>query len=253
MLSENKKAQMMIWAIVALVIFAGLIIFFFLKVKPSTNLPSTSDPKLFIQKCARSAALETIEKMLPQGGFVDPTNYKLWHSIKVDYLCQNLGSYFPCINQHPMLLSEENAEIKNNILPEIQNCFQTLKDESAKLGEKVILGEMNLSVAMAPRRVYISITRDTTIAKNEEASRVSNYDVEIESPLYDLSTVAQEIANQNARYCYFEYVGYQILYPEFKITVDTLSDSTRIYTIEDIESGKKMNIAIKGCAMPAGI
>jgi hypothetical protein len=35
--------------------------------------------------------------------------------------------------------------------------------------------------------------------------------------------------------------------------VFTLSDSTKIYTIKDKETGKEFNIATRGCAIPAGI
>jgi hypothetical protein len=44
-----------------------------------------------------------------------------------------------------------------------------------------------------------------------------------------------------------------ILYPRFDIRKVAMSDSTKIYTIEDKYSEKEMNIAIRSCVIPPGI
>ena len=62
-----------------------------------------------------------------------------------------------------------------------------------------------------------------------------------------------EISNQEAKYCYFEYVGYMLLYPKMDIEKFAMSDSTKIYTLKDKKSDKEMNIAIRSCAIPPGI
>ncbi|HLC52957.1 MAG TPA: hypothetical protein VJK03_00280, partial [Candidatus Nanoarchaeia archaeon] len=65
--------------------------------------------------------------------------------------------------------------------------------------------------------------------------------------------VAIEISSQEAKYCYFEYVGYMILHPEFDIQKTALSDSTKIYTIKDIRTEEVMRIATRSCAIPPGV
>jgi len=244
---------MIIWVIVAIAIVVTIVILFFFKIKPSFLPQQISSPEAFIQKCAGYNVLEAVDKMMPQGGFVNPENYKVYQNTKIEYLCQNLGNYLSCINQHPALLNEEKEEIKNYISPKIEKCFNDLRDELGKKGENIVYGKMNLDVFLAPRRIIVEIERETTISKSGEINRFNNYKTEIESPLYELANVANEIASNEAKYCYFEYVGYMILYPEFDIRKFTMSDSTKIYTIEDKESGKKFNTAIRGCAIPAGI
>jgi hypothetical protein len=250
---RNKRGQMVIWAIIAVAIVAIIIFVFFLRVKSQSNISSTTNPQLFIEKCTRDAVLEAVEKMMPQGGFIEPKNYVIYKNGEIAYLCQNIGNYYPCINQHPSLFSEEKLEIKNYILPRIESCFSQLKSEAAKRNEEVKLGDMELRVEMAPRRILVNIDRETIITRNEESSKFDSYGIEIESPLYDLSNVANDIATSQANFCYFEYAGYEILYPRFMIEVFTLSDSTKIYTIKDKETGEKFNTAIRGCAIPAGI
>ena len=92
-----------------------------------------------------------------------------------------------------------------------------------------------------------------TIRERGNTQIIDGFDVQIISPLYDLVNVAVEIANQEAKYCYFEYVGYQVLYPNFDIRKFAFSEGTKIYTIKDKYSDKEMNIAIRSCAIPPGI
>ena len=61
------------------------------------------------------------------------------------------------------------------------------------------------------------------------------------------------IANDERKYCYFEQIKYMIEDdPSIDIRKFVMSDSTEIYTIMDRETGKKFNMAIRGCVLPAG-
>ena len=92
-----------------------------------------------------------------------------------------------------------------------------------------------------------------TIKNNEETRDFEKFDFQFSSPIFNLANIAIEIADQEAKYCYFEYVGYSIIYPRYQISLFTMSDSTRIYTIKDTKTKKEMNIAIRGCALPQGL
>ena len=152
-----------------------------------------------------------------------------------------------------MLLNDMKLEIKNYIEPRVDSCFVELKSELEKRRSEVTLNNMDIEVALGSERVYVDIDREMIISKLGEANRFDNFDAEVQSPSYDLGSIAMEIASQEAQYCYFEYVGYMILYPDFKITKTPMSDSTIIYSILHKKSGKEMNIAIRGCAIPPGL
>jgi hypothetical protein len=248
----NKKGQMVIFVIIALGIVVGFLIYLALKLNTAGISPTFESPQQFIQKCVRDATLEAVNKMLPQGGFVNVTNYQKWDNINVEYLCQNLGNYRPCISQHPSFINDEKTEIEKYIKPRVENCFSELKAAREKQKETFDYGPMNLSVDLAHDKILVNIGRDTRINVRGESMRIDNYDVIIDSPLYDIVSVANEIAANQAKYCYFEYSGYMTLYPRWIIMVDSMSDSTKIYTIEDKKTGDKMNIAIRSCAIPAG-
>ena len=82
---------------------------------------------------------------------------------------------------------------------------------------------------------------------------ISEIATNVRSPLQDIGLVVNEIVSQEAQYCYFEYVGYMILYPDWDIRVTTRSDATKIYTVTHIPTDITMQFAVRGCAFPAGI
>ena len=252
---KNKRGQMTIWIIVAIAILVFIILLFIFQRK--LNVPVIEkveeDPKGFISNCVKKYVQESIDIMLPQGGFIKPEHTKMYNGLNVSYLCYNAGNYNPCINEHPLLINEIKEEMKNYIIPRVGQCFEDYKIEIEKREGQVSLGAMNLDIELAPDRIFVSIDKDVNLRIKEQSYNYNEFDIVIINPIYDLSRLAMEIASQEAKYCYFEYAGYMILYPEFKIKRDVLSDSTEIYTLQDKKSRKEMNIAVRSCAIPPGL
>ena len=252
----SKKGQMAIWIIVALAIVVVIILFFLLREKAVPEIKGAIDenPRGFIDACVKKHVNDVVDLILPKGGFVNPEHVKMYNNINVSYLCYNRGNYNPCINEHPLFLNEMIEEIDNYITPEIDECFNEYKLEMEKRNTNVNLDpEMNLEVKFGRNRIYVDIDKRVMITINDQTKEFNEFNIEIISPLYDLGRIAMEIASQEAKYCYFEYVGYMILYPEFKIKLDQRPDYTKIYTIIDKKSEKEMNIAVRSCAIPPGI
>jgi hypothetical protein len=249
----DNKGQVTIYIIIAILIISAIVLIFFVLFQPPQIQIHESNPVPFIESCARKATEDALEIMLPQGGFIEPGNYKIYQNTKIEYLCDNTGNYLPCVNQHPVFIQTLESEIHNYIQPIIQQCFIDLRNNLQDRNNQVELGRLNINVDLGPERAKLNIQRQLTISKGQVTQTFSNFKTEILTPIYDLASVANEIASQEAKYCYFEYVGYMVLYPKFDIKAFTMSDSTAIYTIEDKPSRKIMNIAIRSCAIPPGI
>ena len=253
---KNKRGQIAIWVIVALALVVVIILFFLLResVIPDIGGGVSDDPRGFIDSCVKKHVNDVVDIMLPKGGFIEPEHAKMYNNINISYLCYNRGNYLPCVNEHPLFLNEMTAEIKDYITPKVDECFNDYKSEMEKRNVGIDLDDdMNLKVSLGRDRIFVEIEREIIINENQDTKEIDDFDIEIISPLYDIGRVAMEIASQEAKYCYFEYVGYMILYPEFKIKLDQRADYSKIYTIEDKESGKVMNIAIRSCAIPPGL
>lgn len=257
-MAEKVRAQIAIWVVVAVVLVASIILFFLIQKQIIVTTPggseATFDVESYIKTCSSGFVNEVVDKMLPQGGFVSPKNTVKFNDINIEYTCKNSGFYKPCIQQHPMLITEMENEIKNTIFSEVDKCFLEMESSFKKRGSQVSLDrDMNLNVDLQQDKIILNIQRKIKIERNDETRRGEFYNVEIPSPAYNLAKIAAEISDQESRYCYFEFVGFGILYPRYEVKKFQMSEPTKIYTIKDLRSGKEMNIAIRSCAIPAGI
>lgn len=252
------RGQVAIWVVLGVVLVAAIAIF--LTFERRVDFFGTGDSNLvfdmqsFLDGCTSEYVDSALGIMLPQGGFVEPTNYVFFDNTRIEYLCENRGFFEPCIQQHPMLLNEMKEEIKEYIQPRLTECLEQMRTEFSRRGGEIeFVGPMEIDVDLAPDRALIEIARETVITKLNETRRFEKLNVQLMSPAHNLAGVALEIAAQEATYCNFEYVGYMMLYPRYKITKYASSIHTKVYSIEDRKSGITMNVAIRGCAITSGI
>ena len=249
----NKKGQTAIWVIAAVAFVAVMFFLFIFNRAPTTTTTQLGNIlAVSIDECVRQLGIQAINIMLPQGGFISPIDYKEYTTINVSYLCKSSSNYIPCVNQHPLLLNEESKQIENYTQQPIETCFSNAQKELEDQGYNVSMGKMQLNVSFSSNEAHFVINRNINISKGKEAQIFNEFEITLNTPLYDLSNVAMEIANEQVKTCSFGYVQYMALHPRFDIQVFTFSDSTRIYTITDKQTSKVMNIAIKGCVIPPG-
>jgi hypothetical protein len=210
------------------------------------------DPQGFIDNCIRGELRDAIDVMLPRGGFISPKDHVIYNDFQVVYLCKNINYYEPCITQHPIYITEIEQELETNIKDKIEQCFVLFESELEKRNYEYGGGEVEIGVTLRPGAVETTIYRDFSFSKQGVTRTFKEFVVAINSPLYDLAHVANEIASQEAKFCYFEYVGFNLLYPDISIRKDALGDSTKVYTLTHKKTGAEMNIAIRGCVIPAG-
>jgi len=128
----NKKSQLTLYIIIALVIIAFIILFFTLRNRAKPGEINVINAEEYIDKCMRDSAEEAVEIMLPQGGYLSPSNYKLYNNTKVAYLCKMDYYYAPCINLEPMYIEHLESEIKNYSQSKVDRCFVNLESQMGK-------------------------------------------------------------------------------------------------------------------------
>ncbi len=250
---KTKRGQVTLFIIMALILI-GIIssYFFFRKItKPSLIESAEENPEAYMQLCVEDELKDIINLITLQGGFYDPKDYVLVDdNEKATYLCKNTMNFKPCINQHPMLISEVENEIKEQATPIINKCFSELKKDFEEKGMGVELGnDMSVQVKLSPGLVLIETKKDLRISKKEGTFNYNQMNIRIKDSIYDLISIAAKIAHNEAKFCYFEFLGYMLMNPEYEIRFRELSDSTKIYTITDTRNNEKMHIAIRGCAL----
>ncbi len=249
----SNRGQISLFVIIGILIVAAVVAFFVLSGNEiETGFGEEFDPNSFMTKCMRDSARDKIEIMIPQGGFINPVDFKTYNDVNAVYICKNINFYEPCVMQYPRYITSVTEELEKEMNEEIGGCFLTLEDELEKRKYDVQGGDFEIEVILKPEVVEIVVWRDMQLDKNGIVEDINSFSTAIKNPLYDLAWVANEITRQEAKYCYFEYVGFMLLYNDFDIKKYAMSDSTKIYTIIHKDSGETMNIAIRGCAIPPG-
>ena len=251
----NKRGQITVFIIIGVVIIAGVVFFFLIanRQTPGISKPDITNPGPYIEVCAKNAAVEAIDTMLPQGGYISPSHYRLYDNDKIQYLCYTNLFYRKCVNQEPLYIKHLEDEITKNITSKVENCFSEIKNGLEQEGYNIELGNMNLVTQLGTGYVRINIDRKFVMSKQGETRKIDSFKSVFNSPLYKLGIVGQEIANEEAKFCYFEYVGFMLLYSDFYITkknIDAGINASKIYSIEDKYTKKKLNIAVRSCAVP---
>ncbi len=246
---RNKRGQVALFVIIALVI-AGIVLVFFAFLRgPGFAKAVEFSPRQYMETCVKSAVNEVTGKMIPQAGLLEPKNYVMYNYSKAPFMCEEAGYFKPCVNQHPMLLNEIKTEIYDYIKPRIENCFSAMKKEAEGKNWGVEYGPMNFSVALAPGSVIVIINRETILSGREGTQTVKEYNIAVDNRIYDLANVVLDITSAEAKRCSFSAVNYMMTYPKFNIQNTVLDDSTKIYFVKDRLSGGRMMFAIRGCAM----
>jgi len=256
---KGVRAQTTIFIIIAIVIVAVIALVVALINRGTLDAffqkPAMPIPSEFIEKCAKDATAEAINLSIYQGGYTNPTNYRLYNHKKFAYLCYNYNYYLPCINQEPAYFSHLEKEIEGYITPKLNECFSKMKKNYEDAGYSTNMDDdsnMKVEVTLKPQKVEIKVERKLEIMRNNETLNFEKMDTDLNSPLYELGRTAIEIISQEAVYCNFETVGYGLFYPEIKVVKSILSDGVKVYTVKDKKTGKELNMAIRGCVIPAG-
>jgi len=258
--SMKKGGQVTIFIIIGIVIISAIALFLFFRTGISLDIGKGREinPTSFLDSCIEDKVKEAVEIISLQGGYISNPLHKTFkfedekEFRDISYLCYTQNYYVPCVNQEPMLIQHLEDEIKSYISDEVNLCFDRLTSSLKKQNYDVDETYRGFEVELMPKKVIINIDAELTLTKSGETSKEENFKIIIPSRFYDLAIVVQEIISQEARFCNFEYIGFMLLYPEFKIDKFRTSDSTIIYTIGHEDSEEKFRFAVRTCVIPPG-
>jgi hypothetical protein len=249
----NKKGQVTIFIILALILVVIIAMLFLIFKSPAGEIVDEENPQTFIEKCTKDAVKEAVEILMPQGGYLEPLNYKLYENKKLAYLCYTEKYYRTCSNQVPMLIEHIEQEIINYARPRISSCFQVLESKlEGRYDITTSIDELNINVNLQPKQIVIDIEKEFKMVRGDKVRNFNNFKIITMSPLYELSKLALKILSRESRTCNFDYVDYVMLYPENDIRKFVTGDGTRIYTLKEKVSGEEFIFAIRNCVMPPG-
>jgi len=248
---ENKRGQVAIFVIVAVIIIALVLLFYFV-IRPNVSyLRATEDPKKYIESCIKEDAKNALELLEKQGGSLEPENYILYDDNRVDYLCYINAYYKPCLNQKPFLKKSIEDELEKYLKPKLQQCIDAYKLQLEKKGYFVKAGKLDITLEIIPTGVSFEINQPLTIVK-EASTAYEKFSYEIDSSIYDLIMLSSSIINWEARYGDSSNQAYMLYYPNFKVEKYKQGDGSTVYVVTDRLINEKFVFASRSMVWPAG-
>jgi hypothetical protein len=254
----NKRSQVTIFIILALIIVVSIALIFVLLNNKQKIISPQENPQEFISNCVKNK-LSDFEKIILEGnGYLNITdNYILYSGNKpqekVPYLCKTSLFYAPCINQEPMFIEFVRKEFENQAKKDTAACFNDLNQVLKKSGYQVSEGNQDIEISFQTKSILETINKKLTIKRAEETKTIELFKAEVQSTLPELINTARIIVNYESAFCEFNSVSWMNTHRDISIKKFVAGDGSKIYTLADKISGKKLNFAVKTCIMPAGI
>jgi len=249
----KKRGQVTIFIIIAIIIVVagGLIFAFYPKILAGLGL-GVQNPQSFIQNCLEKDIKDNVKILSIQGGSVNPQNYILYNDEKIEYLCYTNEYYIPCVMQKPMLRSNIESEIQNEIKEKVLECFNSLEESYRKRGFEVALRRGETTTELLPEEIRVSFNTSLVLRKGEDSDKYDLFRVVLNNNLYELVGVAESILEWETTYGDSETTIYMNYYPNIKVEKKKQSDGTTIYILSDRNTKNKFQFASRSIAWPPG-
>ena len=253
---SQKRSQVTMFIIIGLLIVMIILLFFMLRKEIKPDTPSgvvATDPDSFLDLCLEKEFEESLRVIGIQGGYVENKLSIFYDGANVSYLCYSQNSYERCVNQEPLLIRHLKQEIHDDLIDDVENCFDELQESLESRDFTVSMRDMEFEVEFVRGRVILDITNQVEYSKGDEAYEIDEFRVIMPSRFFDLAVVVQEILSQESWYCNFDQNGFMLLYPNYDIEMFRTGDSSIIYTVKEKNTEEVFRFAIRGCVIPPGL
>lgn len=246
----NKRGQVAIFVIIALVI-VGIILVVFLYPNISLQISEPFTPENYLRSCIEPELRPALEKISSQGGYMNPEGFFVVDNVKVKYLCYTSEFYKTCQVQQPLIKKHVEDELYSSIKLRLDGCFSQLKQEYERQGYSVSVGESNSKIEIVPNKIKINIDAPITVTK-ESSQTYKGFEFSIDSQMYDLLSITSSIVDFESTYGDSETTLYMQYYPNLRIDKTKLSDGTKIYIVSDVVTKESFRFASRSLSWPPG-
>ena len=163
----NNRGQMTIIILFGIAIVLAIAIYFSVKFDLIGSKDVGENPEKFLSECIENKVRETITTLGLQGGEMEPKFYRDFQfedsaPQKIAYLCYTSRYYTPCVNQKPMLISDLEIELKKEIAPEVENCFNEIVDSLSEKRE-VSSNYFGFDLALEPGKIVVNLNAEINL------------------------------------------------------------------------------------------
>ena len=223
----NKRGQITIFIIIAILIIAGIVLFFAFKqniIKKEISPQEVVPIKNFVQECVEERAEITIKIISEGGGYYFPPKFST--NSGVTYYLKDEKNYMP---------SKEKIEdeISENLEKNVLGCAGNFSDFPDYIIER---GNLSIKTAILNNKIDLDVNYPLTIKKENSSAIINNFDIVVPARLSIIYDSVQQIVNSSSENLCLSCI--LIISLENDLLIDTFDyeNNTIIFTILDNKS-----------------
>jgi len=254
-MKEQKRGQVAIFVIIAIVLVVSIALVFVLIQKPFGLFQGQiDDPRQYIEDCLKEDLEDSIKQVSMHGGYVVPQDFILFNNTKVSYLCYTDEDEALCINNEPMLGARIKLEIKKDISDKVERCFEGLGDRLQDYEDEAT----DLSIDIESDKVVARIKKRIRYTDKGNQMSVETFNIPVESPMFDFVRLTLDVINQEVdcdclkETCNADVLKMALMNRDFEVNRFVTGRNEEIYTIREVETGKNFRFAIRNCVRSIG-
>lgn len=210
----EKKGQITVFVIIGIVIVALIVLLYSFRSQipvpfAQANLQDEmQSARAQIQECLKNSAMEPIEKIGLQGGYLStpPGSYRLFNDSAVSYLCYNQVGKNTCTNRMLTIENMQN-ELSNAIEEAVPECLEIDISNSIEFTPP---DDYKVTTEIQPSKVIITLNYAVTLVDPKTGDELSEdkFVSALNAPLGDLYNVAMDIVDSEASAGRFDVLSY---------------------------------------------
>ncbi|MDO8623275.1 MAG: hypothetical protein Q7R52_03435 [archaeon] len=256
----NKRGQLTIFIIIAVIIVALIIGIFIFKDKIFPQAPSTetSEIETTFLSCIKDYASSGIDVLESQGGYIylpefEPGSSYMPFSSQLNFLGNSIP-YWYYVSQNNIQReqipskSEMEQQLARFIQERIKNCnFQTYYDQ----GYKINLGDSKVETNINDKNVDILVTVNMEVIKGEQTSKVVSHRTSVNSKLGILYNSAKSVYDYEQKNLFLEEYAIDNLRSYAPVDGVEISCSPKIWPADTVFNDLKNGIEANTLALKA--
>ena len=219
--TRSRKGQVAVFVIVALLVVAGIVVYFVVRGEVSLgDIPANLVPVFdYYQSCVESEAKVAIQLAGAQGGRVDagiyiPGSEYAPFSSQLNFLGSPVPYWYyiagnGLIKENKPSKSEMEQEIAEYIQEGLEFCrFGSFLEQ----GYDVKIGSPLVNVVVEDGLVKVDVAAEVSVVRGEESARKTEHKIEIDSKLGKFYDLASEIYDKQKEEAFLENYAVDTLY-----------------------------------------
>ncbi len=247
---RDKRAQVTIFIVIAIVVVGALLVYF-LWAKPTSVTQGAK--RSGFEGCVDDVIKQEVENLGMTAGMIQPEFTYMYNGENFAYLCYTNLYHTACVNQMPFLKQSFEESLLRASKEKINSCYKNSMTELQSKGYDISSSEPNITISLVPSEVVVDINAGTTVSRTSENTQYLNdFSVKTNSPIYNMLIVSTSIIQYETTMGDTDTSALTVYYPDLSFNKVKRSDGTKVYVVQDRLSGIKFQFATRSFALPAG-